>query len=126
MMNEISQEELESEVEIEDRLEQLGNLLKATKPEQIDLLIARHRQEIDALLKFKRLITPKNAAAKGERLEAVKNYFASHGNGWASIPQIAAALEVKSNLITVAFMRGKKLDLFEQKGKEYRLKNFKK
>jgi hypothetical protein len=116
-------EDLEKEVEIEDRLEKLSELLSETDPADIDAMIEKHKAEIDKLLRFKKLLVGKTpASGKNERMNEIKEIFQDNGNQYLSIVDIAHILDCKPQSISVCIMRAK--GVFEKKDKKYRLANF--
>ena len=96
----MTDEELEREVEMENRLDKLTELLTTTRPEDIERQIDKHLIEIEKLKRFKKLIGGTEKKEKVDRVAQMMEIFAANGNVAISIPEIAEKLGCKAQAIS--------------------------
>ena len=105
---------------IQDRLDTLQELLQELTPDEIDVLINKHLDEIAKLKRMKTLLGGRRKQAPGKVGEKVVQLFKSTGNKPMHLEQIALKLDLKANKCQMAINKARQLFVKNQDG--WRLK----
>lgn len=101
---------------IQERLDTLQELLQELTPDEIDILINKHLDEITKLKRMKALLGGRKKQAPGRVGAKVIQMFKENGNKPMHLEQIALKTDLKANKCQMAINKARQLFIKNQDG----------